>query len=94
MDNFKERRINLDVEKTEDVKIEKTEISEETVKTEKKKNDTSKKRCKVVSKLKSNTIIDFDGTNIKIKGTYTSKDVEVEYEGKIGKKDFKIINIK
>ena len=64
------------------------ELEEAPVKKTRKKYKN--KKCKVIGKIKNGIIINFDGYCISFETDIKDSEVEVQYVGEIGNKDFEI----
>lgn len=70
--------------------VRENEIKEET----KEENKNKVKICPVILAVQNKTIFSFDGYGVSYPNKFESEKLEVEYQGKIGQKDFKIIDVK
>lgn len=69
---------------------DKTENKLEETPVKKSRKKYKNKKCKVISKINNRIIIDFDGYCISFESDTKDSEVEVQYIGEIGNKNFEV----
>lgn len=69
---------------------DKTENKLEETPVKKTRKKYKNKKCKVISKIKNGIIIDFEGYCISFESDTKDSEVEVQYIGEIGNKNFEV----